>query len=60
MESISIYVLTIISFVIIHMYAIDLIINTDLFTHIALSRNDCAFNHAYIYIVNFIVFFWFP
>ena len=38
------------------MYAIALIINTEILIPIVLSRNDCAFNHAYLYIVNFIVF----
>ena len=38
------------------MYAIALIINTEVFIPLVLSRNNFAFNHAYIYIVNFIEF----
>ena len=42
-----------ISCLIIQMYAIDFMINTEIFIPFVLSRNDCAFNHACIYIVNF-------
>ena len=38
------------------MYAIALIINTEMLIPPLLSRNYCEFNHAYIYIVIFIGF----
>ena len=36
------------------MYDIDLMIITEIRTPPVLSRNDFAFNNAYIYMVNFI------
>ena len=39
------------------MYAIALMINIEIFIPLLLSRNNCAFNHVYIYIVSFIGFF---
>ena len=38
------------------MYAIALMINTEILITLVLSSNDCAFNNAYIYIVNYIGF----
>ena len=38
------------------MYVTDLIINKEILIPLVLSRNDCSFNHASIYIVNFIGF----
>ena len=38
------------------MDAIASIINTEILIPILLSRNDFGFNHAYIYLVNFIGF----
>ena len=38
------------------MYSINLMINTEILISLVLSRNDCAFNNAYIYIVNFFGF----
>ena len=35
------------------MYAIALMLNTEILIPLVLSRNDFAFNHAYIYIANF-------
>ena len=39
-----------------HMYAIPLMINTEILILLVRSINDSAFNHAYIYIVIFIGF----
>ena len=47
-----------ISFLIMHIYAIALMINIQTLIPLVLTRNNCAFNHTYIYIVNFIVFFY--
>ena len=46
-----------ISCAIIQMYSIALMINTEILIPLVLARNYCAFNHSYIYIVNFIGFF---
>ena len=45
-----------ISCLMIQMYAIAFMINTEIFIPLVLSKNDCAFNNVYIYIVNFIGF----
>ena len=39
------------------MYIIDLIINIEILKPLVLNMNDYEFNHGYIYIVNFILFF---
>ena len=39
------------------MNAIALMINTVLLIPIVIIMNDCVFNHAYIYLVNFTVFY---
>ena len=41
---------------IIKMYSIALMINTEILIPLLLSRKNCAFNHAYIYLVNSISF----
>ena len=44
------------------MYAIALMIHTEILICLVLSGKDCAFNHAYIQIVRFIGFnklYWF-
>ena len=38
------------------MYAIALMIDTEILIPFVLSSNDCAFNHSYIYIVIFYFF----
>ena len=38
------------------MYAIALMINIETLIPFVLSSNNCAFNHEYIYVVNFIIF----
>ena len=46
-KSISIYIFTI-YFLILKMYAIALVIDTEILIPLVIRRNDCAFNHAYI------------
>ena len=36
------------------MYIIALMINTEILIPLVLSRNNCSFNHAYIYLADFI------